>query len=337
MGAHRGRAALWLLGLLLLAGLLLGGAALWWLQRPLALRSERVEVSIEPGTSVREVVRLWREAGVDEPAWLLYQWFRWSGQSRQIRAGSYEVETGVSPRELLARMVRGDESLQTVRLIEGWTFRQVREAMAKAPQLRATLPGLTDAQVAAQLGLPGPVVDGWLFPDTYAYSRGVSDVTVLRRAQAAMGRHLAEAWAARSQPSSLQTPAELLALASVVEKETGAAADRGLIAGVFHNRLRLGMPLQSDPTVIYGMGERFDGNLRRADLLADTPWNSYTRRGLPPTPIAMPGLASLRAAALPENTRALYFVARGDGSSVFSETLADHNRAVNQFQRGGSR
>ena len=181
------------------------------------------------------------------------------------------------------------------------------------------------------------MVDGWLFPDTYAYSRGVSDVTVLRRAQAAMGRQLAEAWAARSQPSSLQTPAELLVLASVVEKETGTAADRGLIAGVFHNRLRLGMPLQSDPTVIYGMGERFDGNLRRADLLADTPWNSYTRRGLPPTPIAMPGLASLRAAARPENTRALYFVARGDGSSVFSETLADHNRAVNQFQRGGSR
>lgn len=326
-----------MLGILALCVAAGAGAVAWWLQAPLALKASRVEVSIEPGTGVREVARLWVSAGVDTSAWALYQWFRWSGQARLIRAGSYEVEPGVTPRALLARMVRGDESLQTVRLIEGWNFRQVRAALAQAPQLRPTLAGLTDAQVAQLLGLPGERVDGWLFPDTYAYSRGVSDVTVLRRAQAAMTRQLAEAWAQRLPASVLRSPTELLILASVVEKETGSAADRGRVAGVFHNRLRLGMPLQSDPTVIYGMGERFDGNLRRADLLADTPWNSYTRRGLPPTPIAMPGRDALRAAARPEATPALYFVARGDGSSVFSATLDDHNRAVNQFQRGAGR
>ena len=322
--------------LVLLVGIA-AGAVGWWLQAPLSLRSSRVEVSIEPGTAVREVARLWVSAGVDTSAWALYQWFRWSGQARQIRAGSYEVEPGVTPRALLARMVRGEESLQTVRLIEGWSFRQVRHALAQAPHLRPTLADLSDAQVAQLLELPGERVDGWLFPDTYAYSRGVSDLTVLRRARAAMDRHLAQAWTQRLPDSVLRTPSELLILASVVEKETGSAADRGQVAGVFHNRLRLGMPLQSDPTVIYGMGERFDGNLRRADLLADTPWNSYTRRGLPPTPIAMPGRDALQAAARPDATAALYFVARGDGSSVFSATLDDHNRAVNQFQRGAGR
>lgn len=326
-----------MLGILALCVAAAAAAVAWWLQAPLALKSNRVEVSIEPGTVVRDVARLWVAAGVDTSAWALYQWFRWSGQARLIRAGSYEVEPGVTPRALLARMVRGDETLQTVRLIEGWNFRQVRAALAQAPHLRATLAGLTDAQVAELLGLPGERVDGWLFPDTYAYSRGVSDLTVLRRAQAAMTRQLAQAWALRPPESVLRSPTELLILASVVEKETGSAADRGRVAGVFHNRLRLGMPLQSDPTVIYGMGERFDGNLRRADLLADTPWNSYTRRGLPPTPIAMPGRDALQSAARPEATPALYFVARGDGSSVFSATLEDHNRAVNQFQRGAGR
>lgn len=320
--------------LALLAALV--GAVAWWLQQPLSLASPRVEVSIEPGTSPQEVARLWVQAGVSTSPDLLYAWFRLSGQARRIQAGSYEVEPGVTPRTLLERMVKGEQTLEAVRLIEGWTFRQVREQLAKAPHLKSTISVLDDAQVAALLGVEGDRVDGWLFPDTYAYSRGVSDMTVLKRAKAAMDRQLEAVWAQRQPDSPLKTPQELLVLASVVEKETGLAADRGQIAGVFTNRLRIGMPLQSDPTVIYGMGPQFDGNLRRADLGTDTPWNTYTRRGLPPTPIALTSLAALRAVAMPQSTRALYFVARGDGSSVFSETLADHNRAVNQFQRGGT-
>lgn len=312
------------------------GAVVWWLGHPLALAGERVEVSIEPGTPPREVARLWVGAGVrTSPEWL-YQWFRWSGDARRIRAGSYEIETGTTPRALLDKMVRGDETLETVRLIEGWTFRQVRQALATAPHLKPTITALSDAQVAEAIGLPVPSVEGRLFPDTYAYSRGVSDVTVLRRAMHTMQRRLDAAWATRADGLPLATPDEALVLASIVEKETGTPADRGRIAGVFTNRLRIGMPLQSDPTVIYGLGTAFDGNLRRADLVADTPWNTYTRPGLPPTPIAMPGLASLQAVVRPEATRALYFVARGDGSggSVFSDNLADHNRAVNEHQKG---
>jgi UPF0755 protein len=318
--------------LLLLVGAVAAGW--WWIERPLALRAEQAEVSIEPGTPVREIVRLWVDAGVDASPELLYQWFRWSGQSRKIRAGSYEIGRGTTPRELLDKMVRGDETLENLRLIDGWTFRQVRQALADAPNLKLTIGTLTDAQVAKLLGLPDGVIEGHVFPDTYAYSRGVSDMTVLRRAAAAMTRRLNEAWAGRAEGLPLPNPEAALVLASIVEKETGAPGDRGRIAAVFVNRLRLGMPLQSDPTVIYGLGEKFDGNLRRTDLTTDTPWNTYTRAGLPPTPIAMPGLASLQAVLRPDPSKALYFVARGDGSSVFSENLDDHNRAVNQFQKG---
>lgn len=325
-----------LVALLLLAALA-AGAAWWWLNRPLPLRAERAELSIEPGTSPREVARAWADAGVEVPPELLYQWFRWSGQARLIRAGSYEIERGATPRSLLDKMVRGDETLETLRLIEGWSFRQVRQALAAAPHLKPTLAGQSDAQVAQALGLPGGVVEGRLFPDTYAYSRGVSDLTVLRRAAAAMQRRLDAAWAGRAPDLPLADPQAALVLASVVEKETGTPADRARIAGVFINRLRVGMPLQSDPTVIYGLGERFDGNLRRVDLTTDTPWNTYTRTGLPPTPIALPGLAALQATLHPEPTKALYFVARGDGSSAFSDTLDAHNRAVNQYQRGQQR
>jgi UPF0755 protein len=277
----------------------------------------------------------WVEAGVMTSPFLLYEWFRWSGQARRIRAGSYAIETGTTPRQLLQRLVQGDELLETVRLIEGWTLRQWRAALAKAPHLKPTTAQMTEAELMAALGRAGEPAEGRFFPDTYAYSRGVSDLMVLRRALRAMDIRLISAWAERDGNTPLKSMEEALILASIVEKETGTAADRGKVAGVFVNRLRIGMPLQTDPTVIYGLGEAFDGNLRKRDLLADTPYNTYTRGGLPPTPISMPGLASLRAAVRPEATRALYFVARGDGSSVFSENLADHNRAVNQYQRGG--
>lgn len=307
----------------------------WWLQRPLPLAADSVELSIELGNTPRDIAQAWVEAGVQTSPALLYEWFRWSGQARKIRAGSYEIHTGATPRSLLEKLVQGRETLESVRFIEGWTLRQLRAELARAPQLKPATAGLSDEQIMAALGAPGVPAEGRFFPDTYAYSRGVSDLTVLRRAHRSMEQRLAEVWAGRDAGSPLKSPKEALTLASIVEKETGRAADRGLVAGVFANRLRIGMPLQTDPTVIYGLGATFDGNLRKRDLLADTPFNTYTRGGLPPTPIALPGMASLRAAVRPEATRALYFVARGDGSSVFSETLADHNRAVNKYQRGG--
>jgi UPF0755 protein len=300
----------------------------------LALAAAEIEVAIEPGTSPREVAQAWAAAGVQVDADLLYAWFRVSGDARRIRAGSYAVEPGATPRTLLDKMVRGDEVLETVRLIEGWTFRQVRAALASAPHLKPRTAAMTDAELMAALGAPGVPPEGRFFPDTYVYGRGVSDLFVLRRARLAMQRRLETAWAERAPDLPLKSPEEALTLASIVEKETGAAADRARIAGVFANRLRLGMPLQTDPTVIYGLGEGFDGNLRKRDLLADTAFNTYTRAGLPPHPIAMPGMAALRAAVRPEPTRALYFVARGDGTSEFSETLDAHNRAVDRYQRG---
>jgi UPF0755 protein len=314
------------------------GAGAWtawrWLDTPLPLAAERVELSIEPGMNPREVAEAWATAGVQvSPRWL-YEWFRLSGDARRIRAGSYEVEAGVTPRALLDKIVQGRETLLTLRLVEGWTLRDVRAALAAAEHLRPSTAGMDEGALMAALGVAGQRAEGRFFPDTYAYSKGVSDLTVLRRAHQAMQRQLAAAWAARDPGVSLKDADELLILASIVEKETGLAAERGRIAGVFANRLRIGMPLQTDPTVIYGLGERFDGNLRRRDLQADGPFNTYTRRGLPPTPIAMPGLASLRAAAQPEATDALYFVARGDGSSAFSATLAEHNRAVARYQLG---
>ncbi len=332
-----GRLLGWLAGLLALGVLAVAaaaGAAWWWLQQPLSLAQASVELSIEPGTSPQQVAQGWVGAGVQTDARLLYQWFRWSGQARQIRAGSYEVHQGITPRQLLDKMVKGEEVLEVVRLIEGWNIRQFRAALAKAPNLKPGTAGLSEAELMAALGSPGWPAEGAFFPDTYAYSRGVSDLTVMKRAHAAMQRRLDSAWAGRAEGLPLKSPAEALILASIVEKETGAPADRGLVAAVFINRLRIGMPLQTDPTVIYGLGEGFDGNLRKRDLQTDTPYNTYTRGGMPPTPIAMPGLASLQAALHPAPSRALYFVARGDGSSEFSEDLAAHNRAVNKYQRG---
>ena len=319
--------------LLLLAAGVAGGMA-WWLNRPLELAAASVELSIEPGTSPREIASGWVQAGVQAPSWLLYQWFRWSGLARKIRAGSYEVVPGTTPMALLDKMVRGDVTLATVRLIEGWTFRQFRAELANAEALKPTTSALSDAQIMEAIGASGVAAEGRFHPDTYAYSKGSSDIAVLKRAYRAMSKRLEAAWAERAADTPLRSADEALILASIVEKETGTSADRAKVASVFANRLRIGMPLQTDPTVIYGLGEAFDGNLRKRDLQTDTPYNTYTRGGLPPTPIAMPGKASLLAAMHPEAGKALYFVARGDGSSEFSETLAEHNRAVNKYQRG---
>jgi len=319
--------------LLLLVGAAVAGGAAWWLNRPLALAAETVEVSIEPGTPPRDIAQAWVQAGVRASPRLLYEWFRWSGQSRKIRAGSYEIGAGVTPIALLNKMVRGDETLAVVRLIEGWTFRQFRAELAKAEALKPVSAGMTDEQIMEAIGAPGVSPEGRFHPDTYAYSKGSNDIAVLKRAYHAMRTRLDEAWAERAADSPLQSADDALVLASIIEKETGAPSDRARVAGVFVNRLRLGMPLQTDPTVIYGLGAAFDGNLRKRDLQTDGPYNTYLRAGLPPTPIAMPGKAALLAAVRPEPTKALYFVSRGDGTSEFSDTLADHNRAVNRYQR----
>jgi UPF0755 protein len=316
----------------LLGGALAGGA-FWWLNRPLPLATDTVEVSIEPGTTPRDIALAWVQAGVRTSPLLLYEWFRWSGEARRIRAGSYEIGRGTTPVALLNKMVRGDETLAVVRFTEGWTFRQMRTELAKAEALKPQTAALSDAEIMDALGAPGLVPEGRFYPDTYAYSKGSADLAVLRRAYRAMQQRLDAAWAERTPDTPLKSADEALTLASIVEKETGLPADRGRVAGVFVNRLRAGMPLQTDPSVIYGLGAAFDGNLRKRDLLADTPYNTYLRAGLPPTPIAMPGKLSLLAAVHPEPTKALYFVSRGDGSSEFSETLAEHNRAVNRYQR----
>ncbi len=324
-----------LLVFLLVIVIAAGGAAFWWLHQPLLMvGNEPLELAIEPGTTPRGVARDVVAAGVRTDAQLLYAWFRFSGQDRMIKAGNYEIPLGTTPRSLLAKLVRGEEALRALTLVEGWNFRQVRQALANDDQIKPDSKGLTDEALMAQLGRPGVAPEGRFFPDTYTYAKGSSDLAVLRRALHAMDRKLEAAWSQRSADTPLKSADEALVLASIVEKETGRASDRAQIAGVFVNRLRTGMLLQTDPTVIYGLGEKFDGNLRRRDLLADTPWNTYTRGGLPPTPIAMPGKASLLAAVQPERTKALYFVAKGDGTSHFSASLDEHNRAVNRYQRG---
>ena len=300
------------------------------------MKGPTTELEIEPGTTPRGVAREVVKSGIATDARLLYAWFRVSGKDRLIKAGNYEIPAGTTPYELLQKLARGEESLRAITFVEGWTFRQMRAAMAKDEFLKQDTAALSEAELMTALGKPGVAAEGRFFPDTYTYAKGSSSLAVLKRAAHAMDRRLEQVWSQRAADLPLKSPDEALILASIVEKETGTAADRGQIAGVFVNRLRIGMLLQTDPTVIYGLGEKFDGNLRRIDLRTDTPWNTYTRAGLPPTPIAMPGKAALMAAVQPAPTKALYFVARGDGSSHFSATLDEHNRAVNRYQRGGN-
>ena len=312
----------------------IGGAGYQWLSAPLDFSGDVADLSIEPGTSVKDIAQDVRQSGVHINADLLYWWFRLSGKARQIKAGSYELDHSTTPWTLLNKLVRGDESLRAFTIVEGWNFRQLREALRKADQLKPLTQPLSQEEIMQKLGMSGASIEGRFFPDTYNYAKGSGDLAVLARAAKAMDKKLEAAWAMRDPQTTLQSPEQALILASIVEKETGRPGDRPLIAAVFNNRLRIGMRLQTDPTVIYGLGEGFNGNLRKVDLNTDTPWNTYTRVGLPPTPIAMPGKAALLAAVRPAESKALYFVARGNGSSQFSNTLEEHNRAVNKYQRG---
>lgn len=320
----------WLATLLLLAALVTV-----WLYRPLAWQPTAapvLDVTVPPGASARAVAQALTQAGVDTPTWALHAWFRLSGQARGIKAGSYEITPELSPRTLLDKLVRGEQAVRRVTLVEGWNLRQVLQALRSAEHLRDDLPPGASPQALAQaLGLAAGHPEGRFFPDTYVYPKHATASSVLRQAARAMDQRLAEVWAQRAPNLPLRTPDDALVLASIVEKETGLASDREQIAGVFINRLRIGMRLQTDPSVIYGLGNGFDGRLRRRDLDTDTPYNTYTRAGLPPTPIAMPGTASLLAAVRPANTPAFYFVSRGNGSSQFSRTLDEHNAAVRRY------
>ncbi len=304
-----------------------------WVLRPLPMRGETVDLSIEPQTPVRGIAKAVAQAGIDVNSDVVFLFFRLSGQSRALRAGSYEITQGDTALDLLRKLTRGEESLKAISLIDGWTFRQFRAALAKADGLKHDTKGMSDDELMAKLGMPGVAPEGRFFPDTYTYGKGASELHVMQRAANAMTKQLAAAWGQRQPDIQIKTIDEALILASIVEKETGRESDRTTISRVFHNRLGLGMPLQTDPTVIYGMFDSFDGNLRRADLRTDHAWNTYTRKGLPPTPISMPGRNALKAAVQPAPSNALYFVAKGDGTSHFSATLDEHNSAVNRYQR----
>ncbi len=311
----------------------LAGALAWFAHRPVALAASPLDFTIEPGSSMRQVARQLVDAGIDVQPVALEVLARVTRRANAIKAGSYEVEAGLTPLTLLAKLTRGDVSQAELAIIEGWSFRQLRAALDRHPDLRHDSAGLSDAELLARIGSTASHPEGLFFPDTYLFSRRSSDLDVLRRAHRHMLQVLDREWAQRAGGLPYKTPYQALTMASIVEKETGQAADRPMVASVFVNRLNSGMLLQTDPTVIYGLGEAFDGNLRKRDLQADTAYNTYTRPGLPPTPIAMPGVAALRAALNPPTTDYLYFVARGDGSSEFSRTLEEHNRAVAQYIR----
>jgi UPF0755 protein len=325
-----------LLFALMLIALGAAAAGWWWtgqsLRLPAGTTAEQpLDLEVRPGSSSRAVANAIAGAGVDVSPTALYAWFRLSGEAATIKAGLYEIKPGATPRSLLKQMVRGEQALRSLILLEGWNIREVLAAVRASPHLRQDLDGLSPEAVMERVGLPGQHPEGRFFPDTYRVVKNTLASSVLRQAAQAMDTRLAEAWEQRSPASVLKTPAQALILASIIEKETGSEADRSLVGAVFNNRLRIGMRLQTDPTVIYGVGERFDGNLRKTDLLTDTPYNTYTRAGLPPSPISMPGWNSLLAAVRPADSKALYFVAKGDGNSHFSHSLDEHNAAVRRY------
>lgn len=299
---------------------------------PLEVRALPVEVEIPRGAGLRTTIATLEKAGVSLQRREFELLARGLGRSRDIKAGNYLLNEAPTPLALLEKLTRGDVRQAELRLIEGWTFGQFRAALNASPDLRHETASLDNEQVLALLQIPETHPEGLFFPDTYLFARGSSDAAVMRRAYHAMQRHLQAEWEGREPGVPYHVPYEALIMASIIEKETGLAAERELIAGALVNRLRIGMRLQVDPTIIYGLGEAFDGNLKKKHLLEDGPYNTYTRAGLPPSPIAMPGLASLHAAMQPAKTDALYYVSRGDGSSHFSPNIREHNRAVSKYQ-----
>lgn len=327
----------WLL--LLESGLLLGGLvlsfAVWQqkaaLEQPLRLAEEHL-LEVPTGATPGGLLNRLQDEGLLHGSFWLRLYWRFNLSEQGMRSGEYRLEPGMTAAELLELWQRGEVVQYNLTLVEGWSFRQVRAALARADKLEQSLAGVSDDELMAKLGQPDAHPEGRFFPDTYRYVRGMSDFELLKQAHARLQQVLAEEWAGRSPDLPYETPYEALIMASIIEKETGIPRERKQIAGVFVRRLEQGMLLQTDPTVIYGLGERYNGKLGRADLLASTPYNTYIQPGLPPTPIALPGREAIHAALHPAEGRELYFVARGDGSHVFSETLEAHNQAVREYQ-----
>ena len=312
------------------------GFAYWWIAlRPLPLPENPYNFTVRRGAPLRAVAHELTAAKVLPADWTLVGLARLRGVDRTMKAGNYEVASGTTLAGLLAKLTQGDATQTSFTIVEGWTIHDLREALRTDEEIVKQVADLPDAEVMAKIGASEKEPEGWFFPDTYFFATGTTDASILVRAHRLMRERLAAAWEARATGLPIATPYEALILASLVEKETGRASDRPLVASVFVNRLRQGMHLQTDPSVIYGIGEHFKGNLTRRDLERDQVFNTYTREGLPPTPIALPSQASLDAVLHPPSTPYLYFVARGDGSSEFSANLADHNRAVAKYQRGG--
>jgi len=326
-----------LLGTAAAVAVLLASALAWYATTEIATAPLPLQFGIKPGSSLRSATLEMERAGALRQPAIFILMARLLGETRNIKAGNYEFNEPVTPYRLLQRIVQGDVTQATVKFIEGWTFRQLRKALDDHPDLDHVTRELPDEEILRRLGIAEASPEGLFFPDTYHFASGSSDLRVLRRAHRLMQSHLDARWTARAPGLPLATPYEALILASIVEKETGREEERALVAAVLVNRLRKGMLLQADPTVIYGMGEDYDGNIRKRDLTTDTPYNTYTRTGLPPTPIAMPGLASLTATLNPPASDVLFFVSRGDGTSVFSRTLGEHERAVTKYQRSGRR
>ncbi|MBJ7308797.1 endolytic transglycosylase MltG [Rugamonas sp. CCM 8940] len=310
-----------------------GGYFAYWAMDPITTEEPAIEFAITPGSGAHAAGQQIAEAGVPIEPLLFNLLARLTAKSGKLKAGAYELKPGTTPLRLIEQLVRGEFAQESLTIIEGWTFRQMRQAMAAHKGLKHDTVALSDKELMARITSEYKLPEGLFFPDTYLFAKGASDLQIFRQAHSMLINRLNEAWAKRDPALPYKTPYEALVMASIVEKETGQKSERGMIAGVFVNRLKLGMLLQTDPTVIYGMGARYEGKIRKRDLETDTPYNTYTRSGLPPTPIALPGVQSLTAALAPAKTPALYFVSRGNGTSQFSDNLTDHNRAVNQFQR----
>jgi UPF0755 protein len=310
------------------------GAAYYWINQPLDLPSPKVDILVPKGATPASIAALLNNAGiqVSAPAFVLLA--RLTETDKKLKAGGYQLTRGDSPMAVLRRMALGDVTSRQLTIVEGWNIRQIKAALNQHPDIKKTLDTVSDKELLAQLEIDAQHPEGLFFPDTYIFPIGTTDIEILQRASRAQQQILDRAWAARQENLPLRTPYQALILASIVEKETGRAADRARIAGVFINRLRLNMPLQTDPTVIYGMGEAFQGRIRKKDLQTDHPWNTYTRGGLPISPISSVGQASLNAALNPEKHDYLYFVAKGDGNSAFARNLSEHNKNVSQYILG---
>ncbi|MYN41027.1 endolytic transglycosylase MltG [Duganella sp. FT109W] len=311
-----------------------GGYFMYWSQNPIIpADAEAIDFTITPGSGAHAAGQQIAEAGVPIQPLLFNLLARATGKSSKLKAGSYELKPGSTPLRLIDQLARGEFAQEQLTIIEGWNFRQMRAAIAAHKGLKHDTVALSDTELMTAIDADYKQAEGLFFPDTYLFAKGSSDLQIYKQAHAIMLTRLADAWAKRDPSLPYKNPYEALTMASIVEKETGQKSERAMIAGVFVNRLKLGMLLQTDPTVIYGMGLKYDGKIRKKDLETDTPYNTYTRAGLPPTPIALPGVQSLMAALSPAKTAALYFVSKGNGTSQFSDNLNDHNRAVNQYQR----